>query len=436
MRFSGTIRVLSTAVCSLLIGLAINEAQAQLAGSPYSSLGLGLRHSRELNYNTNMGGIGLSNANAWMLNNVNPALLPFNSFTNFEASLIGENRVVSSGEESLDGTDAGLGYLVFGFPLKPGKWTLSMGLMPYGLVNYNVQSIARLDEQNTDVAYNYEGSGGINQVNISTGLKIGKHLYAGIRGIYVFGSIIDETFARPSQTTQSGSSVGFLPTAFYQATRLSDITGQGGLMFSIPIGETSAFNLGTTYELGFNARTFRDEIIEIRRLEDFVITGDTISANLRGNTYIPARFGAGFSFVKSYKWTLGMDVFHQDWSAYRNFQNRNEGLGPSTRIMIGGDIIPDFASVGNYLKRITYGAGLFHETTPLVVNNTQIKDFGINFGVSLPVGSASLVTMGLTYGQMGSAQDGLIREQYLKLRFSITFNDRAYGWYRSQQKYN
>lgn len=418
------------------MALGINEAQAQLAASPYSSLGLGILYTRELNFNTNMGGIGLSNANPWMLNNVNPALLPFNSFTNFEASLSGESRIVSAENDRLDGVDAGLGYLVFGFPLSPGKWTLSMGLMPYSIVNYSVESTARLEEQNTDVTYNYTGSNGINQINISTGLKIGKYLYAGIRGIYVFGSILEETFARPSANTQSGSPISFLPTAYYQSTRLSDITGQGGLMFSIPIAETSALNLGATYELGFNARTFRDELLEIRKLEDFVVTSDTISNNLRADTYIPARIGLGFSFVKSYKWTLGMDLFHQNWNAYRNFENQNEGLGPGTRIMIGGDIIPDFNSMNNYLKRITYGLGFFHETTPIVVNNTQIKDFGINFGVSLPISNASMATMGLTYGQMGMVQDGLIREQYLKFRFSLTFNDRAYGWYRNQQKYN
>jgi hypothetical protein len=436
MKFSSLIRTLSLALIAVFAGGVSAAVMAQIAGSPYSSIGLGLLNPREINYNSNMGGLGLTTGNVWALNYVNPALLPINSFTNFEAALVGESRVATSDGESIRGTSGSLGYLVFGFPLSPGKWTLSFGLMPYSAVNYRVESKAMLAEQNTEITYTYTGEGGINQANLSTGVKIGKHLFVGFRGIYLFGAIEKESFADLRDTTRTGASKSFWPTAYYQRTRLSDLTGQFGLMYSIPLSETSAFNIGTTYELGVDARTYRDERLENRRLQDFPITSDTISDNVSTRTFIPGRFGAGFSFAKSYKWTLGAEVYHQDWSAFRNYRGQNEGMAGSTRFILGGDLTPDYTSVSNYLKRINYGMGIYHETTPLVVNNRQIKDFGINFGVSLPVGSASLATIGMSYGQMGSVEGGSIREQYFKLRFSVSFNDRSYGWYRNQQKFN
>src|SRR5690606_39865829 len=58
-------------------------------------------------------------------------------------------------------------------------------------------------------------------------------------------------------------------------------------------------------------------------------------------------------------------------------------------ISTGGEFTPDPLS-DNYLKRITYRAGIHYENAPFLINNNQLRDFGINFGFSMPAGRSSL----------------------------------------------
>ena len=61
--------------------------------------------------------------------------------------------------------------------------------------------------------------------------------------------------------------------------------------------------------------------------------------------------------------------------------------------------------------------------TPYKVNKDQIYDFGINFGVSLPVGQASLVNLALQYGQRDGSLDTSISESYFRISLGLTVND-------------
>ena len=70
----------------LLIGCVVGLI-AQNAATPYSIYGIGKLSGYGLAYHNNMGGLGLSNGSPLVLNNVNPALLPLNNFTTFDAGL-------------------------------------------------------------------------------------------------------------------------------------------------------------------------------------------------------------------------------------------------------------------------------------------------------------------------------------------------------------
>ncbi|MEQ9167020.1 MAG: hypothetical protein RLO12_12250, partial [Fulvivirga sp.] len=85
------------------------------------------------------------------------------------------------------------------------------------------------------------------------------------------------------------------------------------------------------------------------------------------------------------------------------------------------------SSVTSYLSRVTYKLGASYENTPYVVNNNntlnQVKDIGINFGWSLPVGRYSSFDMAFRFGKRGSVDKTLIEENYYKVYLGITFND-------------
>ena len=66
------------------------------------------------------------------------------------------------------------------------KWGMSFGLKPVSKINYKIENRARLT--GIDSVYTlYEGTGGLNQAFIGTGIKI-KNLSLGINAGYMFGS--------------------------------------------------------------------------------------------------------------------------------------------------------------------------------------------------------------------------------------------------------
>src|SRR6187399_3272406 len=116
-------------------GLSLT-AHAQATRSPFSAFGVGEYYGNSLAHNQGMAGVGISNPQYFYLNNKNPALLVFNTFTVFESGIVGENRTLKNGEAVETNGSGNLNYLAIAFPIKRLRWTASSGLMPYTTVNY------------------------------------------------------------------------------------------------------------------------------------------------------------------------------------------------------------------------------------------------------------------------------------------------------------
>ena len=85
--------------------------------------------------------------------------------------------------------------------------------------------------------------------------------------------------------------------------------------------------------------------------------------------------------------------------------------------------MPQYDSFTSFFDRVTYRAGLKYIDGALQVNGQDIKDFGINFGLGIPVGRISKVNIGLEFGQRGTNDFGLIKENYLNLMIGVSLND-------------
>ena len=93
---------------------------------------------------------------------------------------------------------------------------------------------------------------------------------------------------------------------------------------------------------------------------------------------------------------------------------------------------------GNYFSRIEYRLGGYYEETPLQIQGRTIPDYGITFGLGLPMrqnlgpgeNRRSIVNAGFIFGRRGTLEDGLIRESYFKLFIGITFNDKWFIDYK------
>ena len=407
----------------ILIGLSLGSSWAlgQAAKSPFSSFGLGDQFGNAITHNQGMGGTGISNPQFWFINNMNPALLIFNRFSSFQAGIIGEQRTQSSSTQSGKSGNGNLNYLVLSLPIKPGKWTSSIGLMPYTRLNYEYKHTEPIQGTTTNtVDVTETGSGGINQFTWSNGVAINKYVSLGLKAAYLFSSTTSETNSIVTQSNQ--------PSILYpnvvDRTFVTDFqfTPAISVHFDSLFKKDYRLNIGIVYDFKANLKSNFNQ-----RLERWGPKGRIDTLTLINNQYgtitVPSSIAAGISFGNSYKWTVAVDGSYTNYSQYRDLAGNNPYGTNDWKINAGFEMTPDFASLSNYLKRITYRTGVSLENYAYLVNGNAVKDFGITFGLSVPVGRISFLDLGLKVGKKGDKVLNTVEENYIKLYFGMTLND-------------
>jgi hypothetical protein len=400
------------------------KVQSQSVRSPFSTFGIGESYGNSLIQNQGMGGIGVSQPQYWYLNNQNPALLVYNTITVFQAGGMGESRTISNGSLREKNIGGNLNYLATAFPVKFAKWSTSVGLMPYTTVNYDVE----YDDYSYDNEGNVRdtlvakesGSGGLTQFYWGNGVRLNKQFAIGLRAAYIFGPIQTKYNNR---TTNDAQAVPYI-ISVKEKTVVKDFLFTTGVSFtqdSLGRRDAYRFSAGATYSL--KTRLNADRRTEVSRmvLSEAVVESDTL-INQGGFLKIPGSLTFGMSLSKGSIWTVGAEVNMQDWSTFQSINKDDEGLDKSWRASLGGEITPDPLAGENYLKRVTYRVGFAYEKYPYIVAGNTVKDFGINFGFSLPAGRSSL-DLAFKVGKRGDKAENLLEESYFKVYFGITFND-------------
>jgi hypothetical protein len=150
---------------------------------------------------------------------------------------------------------------------------------------------------------------------------------------------------------------------------------------------------------------------------------------------LPAKSSLGLGIGQPRKWFVGAEYTFLQTSDFSNriFSLDNTIFEDASSISLGGFYIPQYNSFNNYFKRIVYRAGVRFENTGLNINGESIDEFGISFGVGIPVGRFfSNANVGVEIGQRGTANQNLVKEKFINLQFSLSLNDR---WF-VKRKYN
>lgn len=407
-----------------LLGLSLlcfSEAWSQVAKSPFSYVGIGDYYGNALAHNQGMAGVGVSNPQYYYLNNQNPALLVFNRVTVFEAGLIGEKRTVKGNGSSESSVNGNLNYLMLGFPVKYNKWSTSIGLAPYSAVNYKHNYVDNIEGSTTKVNVTETGSGGINQLSWSNGVSLHKDFSVGLKASYLFGSIINEYSNGLSQSSQP---ITYIPT-IYERTYVKDFDFTLGLSYhkDSVFRKNYMLNIGLVYDLKAKLNTSFTARVERRDLSGNPIDSTTVINNAPGSITLPQALSGGISFGKGIKWMTGVDYTFLDYSQFRDFKGSSQGATSGWRLSWGTEFTPDPTALGSYLKRMTYRTGVSYDKYPYLINGMAVKDFGINFGFSMPVSRASSLDFAFKVGKRGNLNDNTIEENYFKIYFGVTFND-------------
>jgi hypothetical protein len=171
---------------------------------------------------------------------------------------------------------------------------------------------------------------------------------------------------------------------------------------------------------------------------------DTAFAQLNqsGKITLPLSLGTGFMYNKQNVWkerdilNIGIDYSMQDWSEFEAFEI-TDSLRSAYRISLGGQYLPDESIQADYFSRTYYRLGLKYHQTYLEINETALKEYGITFGLGLPMKpfglnrAPSYINLGVELGQRGTAENNLIQEQFARILIGFTLNDNS--WFRKRR---
>lgn len=393
--------------------------------SPFSRFGLGDLQSHTHGRTSAMGGATLGSRNSQQVNIANPA-----SYTSTDSLAFlfefGMNGKFSSYKNDIDRfatNDVNFRYFVMSFPVTR-KVSTALGLTPYSDVGYDIQVNQELVNSG-NVRYLYYGEGSLSRAFWGLAVSPVKNISVGANLYYFFGSL------------QRKSNVIFPNNAeMYSidktdALRLRDFGLNYGVQATIPMEKDQSITLGATFSNKPRFTAFSSDI-SLKTLYLYDDSGtpfgdvDTLSYRdeVKGKIQMPMTMGMGVSYVKRNKMELNADYQFEQWSKARFLNESYYFLTNRSIFSVGGEYIPEKFSIRSYTARMAYRAGLRYEKTYLKIGNQQVNDFGISFGVGLPVyRSNSTVNISAELGRRGSTNNDLVRENYLKLNLSVNLYD-------------
>ncbi len=419
----------------VLIAITTYSAYAQEGTtSPYSFYGIGSLKFKGTVENRSMGGLSIYTDSIHM-NLRNPASYGGMNLSSFG----GESRpikfTVGGGYSGLnlktndsedDTSTTTFDYVAVGIPI--GKLGFGIGLLPYTSVGYKIESGDPLAPTNR-----YNGNGGVNKAFLSVGYQLNKNFSVGVDANYNFGNIQNNAI----EFVYDGD--GNLVQYQSKEENRSDLSGLNynfGLSYRGMINEslelTSALTFAPQSDLNsINERTIATIVInDLTGVEAVVntIETDLESDNLREtNQILPSRLSFGLGLGMPKKWFVGGEFTSQKTSEFSNriFNIENTTFEDANAFALGGFYIPQYNSLSSYWKRVVYRAGLRFENTGLNINTESINEFGISFGVGLPVGRAfSNANVGFEFGKRGTTNQNLIQENFINFNLSLSLNDR------------
>jgi hypothetical protein len=147
---------------------------------------------------------------------------------------------------------------------------------------------------------------------------------------------------------------------------------------------------------------------------------------------LPDKYGFGFTLRSSDQWMVGADYQWQNWSNYKAF-DRNDSLQNTMQISLGGEFSPSPNLMASYWRRVKYRVGFRYNKTYLDLRDTRINEFGISFGLGLPIPrSYSTMNLGFEIGRKGTTASGLIQNNFYRITVGISVWER---WF-VKNKYN
>lgn len=381
--------------------------------SPYSYYGIGQPVSTRTAENNSIGGV-TTYADSTQFSLDNPATLGKLRYVQYRVGANYKSSIQQTLQAQASVSTSALNYLSLSVPTK--HFAFGFGLKPKTSLGYRVNTTT----ENNDLEYKnlLSGTGGVNSTFLSVAIKPYKGLSLGVSAFYNFG-YVEKTLIQTASGIQNS-------TQFVTDSELSGVHYTFGMHYGSNIFSNYTLQLSATYTPNASLQSTNSRTISSITTNGTIGTNKEIDlGNLETTTNrLAAETTLGLGFGKPQHWFAGVTYVNTSKGIVNPLESSaDSNFVPASRFSAGGFYIPKYDSFTSFLSRVVYRAGVRWEHTGLELKNQAVKDFGITFGIGLPVNVLSKINIGVEIGQMGTNDAGLIKENYTNIMLGFSLSD-------------
>lgn len=423
---------------SLVLLLTIQPLLAQQT-SPYSRFGVGSLYQQEYAPQRGMGNISAAVNDTVVTNYQNPATFGKKLFASLDVGFDVTSKTFKDQNFSDNETNGSINYLAYSFPVNKAKtWGLGFGAQPYSYKNYDITT----DFINNRFYREFEGDGNTYRLFLNNGVQLGD-LSLGVDAGVFFGRLEDDTY---NTFINTGTDISY-GESFEQKLRGTNI--KLGAQYDVQLKNELTLTFGSTYSLETDLNneirkrgfSFRPVFIDERTVTDRIEIDEVVNEVIDSELTLPAEYTVGAYLNKKEKWSLGLDYKAGQWSGFQGVNDdANVNYQDTYSFNLGGSFIPKYRNPGKAYEAFEYRYGGYYSQTYLDVNGEAINDYGITLGVGLPLKRQlpnsrireipSSFNFGITVGQLGTLNNDLVQESYVKGSIGVNLND---VWFRKRR---
>jgi len=378
--------------------------------SPYSYYGLGELNQTGTGNGIAMGGTSLAYRNGGVLNIQNPAALAHVDSLKFifNVGMAAKYTNLNQGDKSDFFNDYNLTRIAFGFKVSP-RYSTAFSVSPYTSLGYEITKREKVIGSDSYINRSLKGSGGLNQLTWSNGVKINENLSLGINGIYLFGNNLREEIV----ALEAGSS-----NVYKNNTKLisQGIYFNLGAQYQMDLGKYD-LTLGAKYQpkLGVSAKQDMTSTISgVPRHDDID----------RGTFDVPETYGLGFGLSKGKQLWIGGDYQFEKWSDTEVF-SRDNALRDRSKFSLGMEYNANDGYARKFLEKMTYRLGGFYDTGYVTVEDEKINSMGVSLGFGIPMAkSGGMINVAVEFGISGTTDNNMVREDFTRITVDINLFER------------
>lgn len=417
-------RYFSILAFSILALFATQVSAQQRTYSPFSRYGIGDLHYNGSAQSIAMGNSGIALRSPDYLNSLNPAsysALDSMSFY-FDATLQGFIQNIETDKGSHEFSNMNFDNFAMGFPVSRRVFA-SIGLKPVSKTGYKISDSNESTGNNSNnMAF---GTGNISKIYGGVSISPFKNFSAGVHINYLFGNLKNLNYVESSEDPYAQ------PFAMTNRFQVNDLLFDFGVQYTMSLNETSNLTVGavmspkTALNGNYTALTLSNaSIIDINEL---TASGDTVSIidnDLTDGTFeMPMTFGLGAALSLDDKLMLTADFRSEQWSG-ANFPDPLTQTTDAWRLSTGAEWVPNSRLARNYFQRVRYRAGMHYAKDYLKINNNDIIDLGMSFGLGFPLKrSRTSVNINYEFGQRGDISKNLMKESYSRFILCLTLHE-------------